>query len=81
MGKRLRMEFSEPAFDRLHPPREIPTRSQSAPRPKSAGKVVHLTESQKEEAKANAKKAGRRYPNLIDNMNVAKKAGKPATKE
>ncbi len=35
-----------------------------------------LTEAQKDEAKARAKKAGRRYPNLVDNMAVAKKAKK-----
>ena len=32
-----------------------------------------LTEAQKEEARARAQKAGRRYPNLIDNMAVLKK--------
>ena len=32
-----------------------------------------LTPSQKESAKAAAKKAGRPYPNLVDNMNAAKK--------
>ena len=35
-----------------------------------------LTQSQKSEAKARAKKAGRSYPNLVDNMAVAKKAKK-----
>jgi hypothetical protein len=32
-----------------------------------------LTPSQKAKAKASAKKAGRPYPNLVDNMNAAKK--------
>lgn len=32
-----------------------------------------LTPSQKASAKAAAKKAGRPYPNLVDNMNAAKK--------
>lgn len=32
-----------------------------------------LTPKQKESAKAAAKKAGRKYPNLVDNMNAAKK--------
>lgn len=32
-----------------------------------------LTPSQKKSAKARAKKAGRPYPNLVDNMNAAKK--------
>jgi hypothetical protein len=35
-----------------------------------------LTPSQKAKAKASAKKAGRPYPNLVDNMNAAKKAKK-----
>jgi len=32
-----------------------------------------LTPSQKASAKASAEKAGRPYPNLVDNMNAAKK--------
>jgi len=32
-----------------------------------------LTPDQKSKAKASAKKAGRPYPNLVDNMNAAKK--------
>jgi hypothetical protein len=32
-----------------------------------------LTPSKKKSAKARAKKAGRPYPNLVDNMNAAKK--------
>jgi hypothetical protein len=32
-----------------------------------------LTPSQKADAKAAARKAGRPYPNLVDNMNAAKK--------
>ena len=32
-----------------------------------------LTPDQKASAKAAAKKAGRPYPNLVDNMNAAKK--------
>jgi hypothetical protein len=35
-----------------------------------------LTASQKAAAKARAKKAGRPYPNLIDNMAAAKVAAK-----
>ena len=42
------------------------------PRPKSAGATKHLTAAQKTKAKAAAKKAGRPYPNLVDNMNAAK---------
>lgn len=32
-----------------------------------------LTAAQKKRAKAAARKAGRPYPNLVDNMNAAKK--------
>lgn len=35
-----------------------------------------LTPGQKSKAKAAAKKAGRPYPNLVDNMNASKKKGK-----
>lgn len=35
-----------------------------------------LTPKQKASAKAAAEKAGRKYPNLVDNMNAAKKKGK-----
>lgn len=43
------------------------------PRPKGLGKPKKLTSSQNSSAKASAKKAGRPYPNLIDNMRAAKK--------
>lgn len=43
------------------------------PRPKSLGKSKKLTPAQKAKAKAAAKKAGRPYPSLVDNMNAAKK--------
>jgi len=43
------------------------------PRPKSLGASKKLTPSQKASAKAAAKKAGRPYPNLIDNMRAARK--------
>jgi len=42
------------------------------PRPKSLGKSKKLTPAQKAKAKASAKKAGRRYPNLVDNMRAAR---------
>lgn len=35
-----------------------------------------LSPDQKSKAKAAAKKAGRPYPNLVDNMNAAKKRDK-----
>jgi len=44
------------------------------PNPKSKSKK--LTPSQIASAKARAKAAGRKYPNLIDNMAVAKKKKK-----
>jgi hypothetical protein len=40
-----------------------------------SGKDKKLTSSQKASAKAAAEKAGRPYPNLVDNMNAAKKKG------
>ncbi len=43
------------------------------PRPKSLGKPSVLTAVQKASAKAMAKKAGRPYPNLVDNMRAARK--------
>ena len=43
------------------------------PRPKSLGASKKLTPSQKSSAKAAARKAGRPYPNLIDNMRAARK--------
>ena len=42
-------------------------------RPKGLGKSKKLSPSQKASAKASAKKAGRPYPNLIDNMKAARK--------
>lgn len=42
-------------------------------RPKSLGKSEPLSSKQKASAKAAAKKAGRPYPNLVDNMRAARK--------
>jgi len=42
------------------------------PRPKSLGKPKKLSSEKKAAAKAAAKKAGRPYPNLIDNMRMAR---------
>jgi len=42
-------------------------------RPSTLGKSKKLTPVQKASAKASAKKAGRPYPNLIDNMRAARK--------
>jgi hypothetical protein len=43
------------------------------PRPKSLGKSKPLAPKKKAAAKAAAKKAGRPYPNLVDNMRAARK--------
>jgi len=42
-------------------------------RPKSLGESKPLSSAEKASAKESAKKAGRPYPNLIDNMNAARK--------
>ena len=41
-------------------------------RPKSLDKPKALTPAKKASAKAAAKKAGRPYPNLVDNMRAAR---------
>jgi hypothetical protein len=46
------------------------------PRPKSLGKPKPLSPQKKSAAKARAKAAGRPYPNLVDNMAMAKKRSK-----
>lgn len=42
------------------------------PRPKDLGKPKELSSAQKATAMRRAKKSGRPYPNLIDNMAAAK---------
>lgn len=42
------------------------------PRPKSLGKPRRLTLVEKEAAKEAAERAGRPYPNMIDNMRAAR---------
>lgn len=42
------------------------------PRPKDLGEPKKLTPMQKVAAKQMAKKSGRPYPNLVDNMRAAK---------
>ncbi len=46
------------------------------PRPKQGGKTK-LTAANVAWAKARAKKAGRRYPNLVDNMAAARRQQPP----
>jgi hypothetical protein len=43
------------------------------PRPKGLAKPKKLSPAKKTAAKAMAKKAGRPYPNLVDNIRAAKK--------
>lgn len=43
------------------------------PRPKGLGKPKKLSSAKKATAKSMAKKAGRPYPNLVDNMRAARK--------
>jgi len=45
-------------------------------KPDPTKKDKKLTPEQKKKAKARAKAAGRPYPNLVDNMNAAKKKKK-----
>ena len=42
------------------------------PRPKGLGAPKKLSVNEKQTARANARKAGRPYPNLIDNMRAAR---------
>jgi hypothetical protein len=46
------------------------------PHEKDGKSTHHLTPSEKASAKRSAKKAGRPYPNLVDNMHAATKGGK-----
>ncbi|WP_040771503.1 hypothetical protein [Rhodopseudomonas sp. B29] len=50
------------------------------PRKRAGKSSHHLTPSQEAAAKAMAKRAGRPYPNLVDNMRAAKKAKKSSKK-
>ncbi|MDE5461921.1 hypothetical protein [Bradyrhizobium sp. CSS354] len=43
------------------------------PRKRAGRASKHLTPAQKSAAKARARRAGRRYPNLVDNMRMAAK--------
>ena len=69
--------------------RRIPTKKAARKAPwkranprKRAGKASkHLTPAKKAAAKARAKRAGRPYPNLVDNMRMAKSAKKKSAKK
>ena len=43
----------------------------SNPRKRAGKASKHLSPAQKSAAKARARRAGRRYPNLVDNMRMA----------
>lgn len=45
-----------------------PAKPWERPNPKRASKRAGLTAAQKEAARARAERAGRAYPNLVDNM-------------
>lgn len=53
----------------------------SNPRKRAGKTSTHLTSSQKSAAKASARRAGRPYPNLVDNMRMASKAKKTSKKK
>jgi hypothetical protein len=59
---------------------EKPPWKKSNPRKKAGNKSKRLTPAKKAAAKRAAKKAGRRYPNLIDNMRAAA-TKKPSAKK
>ena len=46
------------------------------PRPKGLGASKKLTPEQKSSARAMAEKAGRPYPNMVNNIRAAMKKGK-----
>ncbi|MCY7313190.1 MAG: hypothetical protein LH491_06070 [Pseudoxanthomonas sp.] len=49
--------------------------------PPQPGAKVHLNAAQIEQARERAEAAGRRYPNLVDNMYVAAQARKQAARK
>jgi hypothetical protein len=51
----------------------------SNPRKRAGKQSRHLTSAQKATAKTRARRAGRSYPNLVDNMRMASKAKKKKT--
>lgn len=66
--------------DRAHP--KPKTKPWTRPNPKPGAARGTLTEAQKEAARQRAEEAGRRYPNLVDNMWASKhlaKDGAPKT--
>jgi hypothetical protein len=61
----------------------MPTKKKTAPWKRPAPKKsrhTKLTPKSKAKARASAKRAGRKYPSLVDNMNAAKKQRQGTTK-
>jgi hypothetical protein len=50
----------------------MPAKKQVWDKPNPKKKPTPLTAAQKTKAKAAAKKAGRKYPNLVDNMRASR---------
>jgi hypothetical protein len=53
----------------------------SNPRQRAGKSPKHLSPAKKSAAKARARRAGRRYPNLVDNMRMASKTAKKTAKK
>src|SRR3954468_9106333 len=51
------------------------------PRKRAGKKSIHLSPAKKSAAKARARRAGRPYPNLVDNMRMAAKSKKTSAKK
>jgi hypothetical protein len=60
--------------------KKTPPWKKKAPARAKGAKAATLTEAEKRRARARAKKAGRRYPNLVDNMNPARAKKRKARK-
>ena len=59
-----------------HPDDDTPPWKRRNPRKSAGKKTKQLSAEQRGEARARARAAGRPYPNLVDNMAVARKGGK-----
>jgi hypothetical protein len=57
-----------------------PPWKRSNPRKRARKASTHLTSGEKSAARVRAKRAGRRYPNLVDNMRMAAKKTKAKTR-
>jgi len=74
---RSRVVFARPATGDVMATKTASKREPwDKPNPKDGKATHHLTPSEKASAKRSAKKAGRPYPNLVDNMHAASKGKK-----